>query len=99
MRQYCDFCGRIAAESPVPEHLPCLERAKGGVVYYVHDSYGCDTGCCGHRFYFESGKGETTQLRDFEFTHDKDALDRYAGEYAAMLGISVAWDRCQFNDD
>lgn len=45
------------------------------VVY--HESYGCDTGCCGHRI-------EKDGKRRFEFTHP------YGGDHLAWAKVWVA---------
>ena len=98
----CEVCGRPRrryGSYGAYDDLACLAKAKGGVVYYVHDSYGCDTGCCGHRTYFETPDGESHTIGDFDFMHDEEALKQFAGEQAQRLGVTVAWDRCEFYED
>lgn len=69
----CNRCGRKIVGGGVPWHN-CIEHVVKMRV--VHDNYGCDTGCCGHRIYGYDDRGVEVFDR-FEFAHPYD--DDYAG--------------------
>lgn len=90
----CYHCERPRHSVPVHEGCdPCKRKLEGAVVYVVHDGYGCDTGCCGHRLYIEAADG-TTLASEFDFYHcDLDDATDWAGRVAAKYGIGVAHER------
>lgn len=101
---YCPVCSRPRFHTPetllVAPHMEghdlCKLEVQGGQVYYVHDYYGCDTGCCGHRVVVEDAKGRE-RLSVFDFMHDKGSLDEAVQGIAAEYGITVG--ECEFLDD
>jgi hypothetical protein len=67
-------------------------------VYVVHEGYGCDTGCCGHRLYVEEARGNSV-WSEFEFVHDVEFCRNWAGETAQQLGFRVAYDRMDLKEE
>jgi hypothetical protein len=90
----CRRCNRTyTATVPASKHgigrcQPCIG------VFYVHAGFGCDTGCCGHRFVAVAASGDEGELA-FEFTHDADEIAYKASELAASLNVPVLQDRCE----
>lgn len=88
--QFCEVCRRPRNAVVVTDgiHKPCMQRMEGGSVRYHHDFYGCDTGCCGHRMILTDAKGNEV-WSEFEFTHNKDALDASARELSLRYNITL----------
>jgi hypothetical protein len=61
--RYCNRCDRPLHEN----HSECRPWAADYVIV-VHEGYGCDTGCCGHRVYAMTNKGHEVDS-EFEFSH------------------------------
>ena len=59
----CERCGR-----PVSKYGTHFHPEDISYAYVVHDFYGCDTGCCGHRVYF-CDKEDRTLSSHFTFSH------------------------------
>jgi hypothetical protein len=101
---YCPVCHRPRFHTPVtllvaPDmegHDLCKLEIRGGRVYYVHDYFGCESGCCGHKVVVEDAKG-SVRASEFMFEHDKDRLDEAVRGISQQFGIPVA--RCEFSDD
>jgi hypothetical protein len=97
----CPVCHRNRTSVPGHEHTdaPCAARLAGAVAFAHHDSYGCDTGCCGIRYVIEAADGATL-WSEFDFSHpdDLEALRNDAGAIAAKFGIAVAYDRCTMGE-
>ena len=93
----CPKCGRNRKQ----------HRPKGGNIcdatysYAVHDGYGCDTGCCGHRLYLCDKDGNELDS-DFEFDHPYNedhtqfAIDLCKNRWPY---IEVRIDLCEIIDD
>jgi hypothetical protein len=90
----CDRCGRPYQEQVKHEFL----RGDPAYVYYNHSYYGCDSGCCGHRFYVADADGRVLSER-FEFTHDEEAVRENAEAMAHHWGVPVRADKCEYSDD
>ncbi len=92
----CGRCGRVIQRNQWFLHDDIKQSCTTPVgVYYVHDSYGCDTGCCGHAFYVEDDLGRDHNIA-FDFGHERDELDEKAAQIAADHGCIVLTDRCGF---
>ena len=78
-----------------------VKRVK---VVVLHQSYGCDTGCCGHIVTFPDGEES-----GFEFTHPygddhrewatKFALGVVVQKFGADHTADLDWERCEVSDD
>jgi len=72
----CERCGRETKIShktyTFDDTVYCKVKELKSISVY-HDSYGCDTGCCGHMITLEFEDG--TDLKRFTFGHDKDELE------------------------
>jgi hypothetical protein len=75
---------------------PSKTKVQGGSTYYVHDGYGCESGCCGHRIYI-CNKDGGVEWTEFDFMHNKETLDEWVKELAFKLEISIG--PCEFVDD
>lgn len=97
---YCSHCERSRFSVPVHEGCdPCKRKLESASVYIVHEGYGCDTGCCGHRLYIEATDG-TTLASEFDFWHcNADDAKQWAGEVAAKYGIRVDYERFDLQPD
>ncbi len=91
----CEFCKR-----PRQGYLnQILTRDHGDLVkvYVVHDYYGCDTGCCGHKAVAEDGEGNVCQSNTFNFSHSYDQdHEEFAKALAAehFPDIPFSWADC-----
>lgn len=102
MSDTCRRCGR-----PLPEWRDFAGRGRHGIgkcqaavgIYYVHQGYGCDTGCCGHVFYLEGEHGDSEPIGDFKFSHDEEELNGTLAELAAKHGVPILSARVEFVDD
>ena len=97
MSDNCEQCGRpIASTKPFWKHgkRHCFRAVS---VYAVHGFYGCDTGCCGHRFYAIDDKGERREIGDFDFMHD-NVMEQLA-TYAAKYRVPINELECQVKPD
>ena len=88
MNEFCPLCGRLL-------NIPCESARVAQYVYYVHEWYGCDSGCCGYRLYVMVENGSLMGA-GFEFEHDKELLNEWAKEVAHHLNAVVDWSRCVF---
>jgi hypothetical protein len=79
-------------------------------VIVYHDSYGCETGCCGHTVeILQDGEEQYRgSQRKFEFTHpytdDQEEWIEFAKDlvrktYGEKHVADLAWDQCEINDD
>ena len=69
--------------------------------YVVHDFYGCDSGCCGHRAYLVDADGNQVAHSAFAFDHPYGTpTDEYAIEFCRneWPGVDVHLDECQVSD-
>ena len=67
----CSYCGR-----PFNETAPSFRSHRPIVgVYVVHDFYGCDTGCCGHKSVAVDSDGDVVHST-FHFDHPSYEDDR-----------------------
>jgi hypothetical protein len=71
-------------------------RAGGERLYFVHDYLGCDTGCCGHRFYVLDRTGHVVWSYLMLDQHDWDTLECQARELARRFGVPVDWHACNY---
>lgn len=83
----CRFCHRLSHTVPYYQREGDL---KAAYAYAVHDSYGCDTGCCGYRWYACDESGEILFMAEFDFMHDRDAFRAWAHKY----GLHIHWEEC-----
>lgn len=58
--EICQRCQRVVHQTEKHPHW-----CKAAYGYVVHDSYGCDTGCCGHGIYVCD---ENDKVMDYEFS-------------------------------
>ena len=65
-------------------------KLEGASVRFIHSYYGCESGCCGHEY--QVVRGDDVLYREFDFEHDRDTLERKAGEMAAHLHIARGTD-------
>jgi hypothetical protein len=99
----CGRCGR-PREKPAHEDAICapcrgeIARAVGGIAYVVHDYYGCESGCCGHRAYVEDARGNVLDS-EFEFLHDEEQALDMALALAAKWDVDLDPGRCEFRPD
>lgn len=106
--EFCKKCGRIIQGKFAPEwHTG--DECKFAYAYLVHDGFGCDTGCCGHRLFACDDSGKVLD-NVFEFTHADKWCNDVANNEDARLWceavISVHWpnipiryDLCSISDD
>jgi hypothetical protein len=71
-------------------------RSGGARLYFVHDLLGCDSGCCGHRFYVVDEPGHVIWSYFMLGEHDWDALECQATELARQFGVEVDWGACDY---
>ena len=98
MQNHCQNCGR-------PRHV---DETEGRNVYetplygyVVHDSFGCDTGCCGHRFYLADLNGHVV-CSSFEFTHPYGNMHGFREDiknWGRENGVPIHWGECELSDD
>lgn len=95
--EVCERCGR--------EHYTPNKASRpwcGAYVIVKHDSYGCDTGCCGHRIYLYD---ENSQEVDSAFEFDHPWSDQTKEEFCRDLaeehfpGIPLRLEDCGASDD
>lgn len=94
----CKRCGR-RRWSPETEDRTAHQRAAYG--YVVHDSYGCETGCCGHWYILADRNGHEVS-RHFEFSHPygaDEAFTKDIEDWAKSEGVHVHWYECVISDD
>lgn len=95
MTKICPRCGRARYTTP---HANNCDQIKKVVV--KHDSYGCDSGCCGHRIIACGENGEMVE-EDFDFTHPYDESPKI---FALSLadrhypGVELGWEECEIFD-
>jgi hypothetical protein len=96
----CQRCGR-PIQRPNGHDLPFgfpPGPSGGERLYFVHDFLGCDTGCCGHRFYVVDVFGRPLWSRLMLDEHNRDVLACQATELARRFGVPVDWRACEFLD-
>ena len=94
----CKNCYREITSEPKP-----YDNTHGQLVksYVQHESYGCDTGCCGHSVYAEDVNGNRCRSR-FEFDHPDKADEKEWGEMIAkqyFLDVSYSHEDSSFSND
>ena len=71
-------------------------------VRVVHDFYGCDSGCCGHKAIAEDATGNECK-GSLEFYHPGEGQsDRdFAAEFASedFAGIPLDFEECEIRSD
>lgn len=76
------------------------------VVVY-HDSYGCDTGCCGHYVsvndrdigHIDFGHPYSDDPEDFKKYAIELARDRVESEYGPGHTVDLDWENCRVSND
>jgi len=73
---------------------------KPAYSYIVHDSYGCESGCCGHVLYL-CDKDNNILESKFEFSHPYgEDYNTYAESMCkGKWSVPVRLDLCEINDD
>jgi hypothetical protein len=69
--------------------------------YVVHDSYGCESGCCGHIAYLCDENDNIIAQSDFEFCHPgRQPYDEWAKEFCLELwpDVPVKLAMCEVSD-
>jgi hypothetical protein len=96
----CPYCHRPVLHPQTEHHGHC---DTGVSAYLVHGSYGCDTGCCGHRAYLLDAKDDIVDSH-FVFAHwsamdgPKDAFVKEI-IHSRWPWVSIHYDRCEAIDD
>src|SRR4051812_43865252 len=101
MKDTCERCGRPIRQSNAHDKaikLP-IGRDDGQCLYFVHDFLGCDSGCCGHRFYVLDRGGDVAWSYLMLDEHDRDTLECEARELGRRLGVQVDWGACNYLDE
>jgi hypothetical protein len=71
-------------------------QAGGARLYFVHDFLGCDSGCCGHRFYVVDEREHVIWSYLMLDEHRRDTLACQAEELARRFGAVVDWPACDY---
>jgi hypothetical protein len=98
MNTVCERCGRLI-QRPNEHALPFggpAGHAGGERLYFVHDWLGCDTGCCGHKFYVVDKCGRVVWSNLMLDEHRWDTLACQAAELAWRFGVVVDWPACDY---
>jgi hypothetical protein len=98
MNATCERCGRPVRrpnDHQIASGFPD-GRAGGKRLYFVHDFLGCDSGCCGHRFYVVDTTGHVVWSHFMLDEHSRDTLECEARELARRSGIEVDWSACDY---
>lgn len=93
----CPKCGR---PHRLQETRECA-MSRAAYCYVVHDYYGCDSGCCGHRAYLCDAAGNILE-EQWAFIHPYGAeKDSWAAEYCGGIwpGIEVRLSECAVSED
>ena len=85
MKNPCPRCGR---EQSGGGHAFYMHRMETVSVYVVHDYYGCDTGCCGHRVIGLDASGEVVST-SWEWAHPD--LKRESKEEFVRRVVLYSW--------
>jgi hypothetical protein len=103
MSDVCPKCGRNLFHQPQHERWCAYDLTKCKA-YVVHEYYGCDTGCCGHKGYLRDENGLIVDWTDFSFAHPYDMSDENKRRFVeSMVGrwsdVEVDWERCELYED
>jgi hypothetical protein len=71
-------------------------QVGGARLYFVHDFLGCDSGCCGHRFYVVDQREHIVWSYLMLDEHRRDTLACQAEELARRFGAVVDWPACDY---
>jgi hypothetical protein len=101
MAEICAFCAR-----PVQQRATDCDHGQAVTSYVVHDSYGCDSGCCGHRIIGLDKQGQVV-FSKFDFGHPYHSTkdDGFWQEWAHMLARTLLptatfdWEKSNVSDD
>jgi hypothetical protein len=93
MTEKCNKCGR---ERSV--HNPRTgNKCDAAYFYVVHDYYGCDTGCCGHRVILcDESDNELDREWDFEHFDNNEEIESFGKQF--YPNIPCRFDLCKTAD-
>lgn len=88
---------------------PLKKNAKILKIVVYHDSYGCDTGCCGHSIeVYDSSEPSDMAYRDFTFNHKEDyeskeefakkAIEKILRQYQPECLETIDWDTLEYEE-
>ena len=98
LHSLCSKCGRIIGYY---SHTRAGNLSRGKYAYVVHDFFGCDTGCCGHKAYLCDENNEIIDEK-FEFIHpySMDEKEFISGWINALwCNVRIDWKKCQTSTD
>jgi hypothetical protein len=64
------------------------------MAYIVHDSYGCESGCCGHRLILEDANRHVIES---DWTFDHFYGDEMSKEEWCTSKLKARWPDCEVN--
>jgi hypothetical protein len=98
LNSLCPRCGRIIGHY---SHARSGNLRRGEYAYIVHDYYGCDTGCCGHKAYLCDEDGQIID-EVFKFIHPgRMSKKEFVSSYIHSLwcNIKIDWEKCEISDN
>jgi hypothetical protein len=94
----CSKCGRVIAGY---NHARLGNLGRGKYAYIVHDYYGCDTGCCGHRAYLCNEDDEIID-EQFTFAHPYGiSTEEFISSWLKSIWckIRIDWTKCETSNE
>lgn len=99
----CEKCGREFFQEQHKHERWCSFDVSKCTAYVVHEYYGCDSGCCGHRAYLVNEEGQQVDSSDFEFHHPsyKQDYKEWAEEFikSHWPDAVLDYEECRVYDD